>query len=574
MISHIRNNLWIPLSFAVIFLVTVVFRPLLPIDETRYLSVAWEMLLRQDWLAPLTVNGQPYHHKPPFLFWAINTVWLLTGPSRWAATIVPALMGMSSVFLTMLLTEKLFPRDTQRASRVALIMMGCLPYLVYSSMIMFDVTMTFFVLLTLLALVAFSQAQKWRYIIFMSLMLGLGILTKGPVAYLYTIFPMLLGPLWHRYPLSKLKWYGSCFSALLLSIIPVLFWLIPVLRQSDDHFAFWLVWEQTAGRITGNFNAAHARPFYFYVPIIVIFMMPWIFFPKFWTQIMVIKSKISSDPGVRFILCWIIPVFISFSIISGKQPHYLVPIIPGMAIIIAVLLQDLKMATLKISTRLLILIFVLSHAVGAQTLFKDYDLMPIARYVEAHPDDDWAYTKKYHGEVTFLAHRIRPIDVVQPEAIEAWFTAHPSGYAIIGFKDIKQFKNLTLVMDIPYRGKRMGVFKREIKKSRSATQDHAMAVPKILPISAVAPIATMPQNIMRNAGFNAPAPLIFAATAPRIPKRAMLKMATTGKIKVEGRKKIVSTGSPAPKENAVAEAKAACNGLAVVRSLMPSSSRA
>lgn len=461
MISHIKNNLWIPLGFAVLFLITVVFRPLLPIDETRYLSVAWEMLLRQDWLAPLTINGQPYHHKPPLLFWAINAVWLLTGPSRWAATIIPVLMGMSSVFLTMFLTEKLFPRDIQRASRVSFIMVGCLPYLVYSSMIMFDVTMTFFVMLTLLSLVSFSQEQKWRYVMFMSLMLGLGVLTKGPVAYLYAIFPILLGPLWHQHPLPKLKWYGGCLLAILFSMIPVLLWLIPVLRQSDDHFAFWLVWEQTAGRITGNFNAAHARPFYFYIPIIVILMMPWIFFPKFWKEIKTVKSQIGADHGIRFILCWIIPVFISFSFISGKQPHYLVPIIPGIAIITTVLLQDVRMVTLKILTMSLMFVFVLAHVTGAQTVLKDYDLMPIARYVEDHPDQDWVYAKKYHGEVTFLAHMTKPMDVVQPEAIDDWFATHPFGYAIIGFRDIEQLKPLTLMMDIPYRGKRMGIFKKE-----------------------------------------------------------------------------------------------------------------
>ncbi|VAW80265.1 Polymyxin resistance protein ArnT, undecaprenyl phosphate-alpha-L-Ara4N transferase; Melittin resistance protein PqaB, partial [hydrothermal vent metagenome] len=36
-------------------------RPLLPVDETRYLSVAWEMWWRGDFLVPY-LNGEAYHH--------------------------------------------------------------------------------------------------------------------------------------------------------------------------------------------------------------------------------------------------------------------------------------------------------------------------------------------------------------------------------------------------------------------------------------------------------------------------------------------------------------------------------
>ncbi|MBI2235329.1 MAG: glycosyltransferase family 39 protein, partial [Micavibrio aeruginosavorus] len=64
-------SLFVPLSFLGMFLAVVLLRPLLPIDETRYVTVAWEMFLRHDPLAPLTVNGTPYHHKPPLLFWLI-----------------------------------------------------------------------------------------------------------------------------------------------------------------------------------------------------------------------------------------------------------------------------------------------------------------------------------------------------------------------------------------------------------------------------------------------------------------------------------------------------------------------
>ncbi len=45
----------------------IVFRPVLPVDETRYLAVAWEMWFRDDFIVPY-LNGEPYHHKPPCFF--------------------------------------------------------------------------------------------------------------------------------------------------------------------------------------------------------------------------------------------------------------------------------------------------------------------------------------------------------------------------------------------------------------------------------------------------------------------------------------------------------------------------
>ncbi|VAW74626.1 Polymyxin resistance protein ArnT, undecaprenyl phosphate-alpha-L-Ara4N transferase; Melittin resistance protein PqaB, partial [hydrothermal vent metagenome] len=61
---------WLELLVAVAALAAIQLwlRPLLPVDETRYLSVAWEMWSRGDFLVPY-LNGEAYSHKPPLLFW-------------------------------------------------------------------------------------------------------------------------------------------------------------------------------------------------------------------------------------------------------------------------------------------------------------------------------------------------------------------------------------------------------------------------------------------------------------------------------------------------------------------------
>lgn len=445
----------IVLALAVLFLSAVFFRPLLPVNETRYMSAAWEMYLRGDWLAPLTLNFQPYHHKPPLLFWLINLSWSVFGVSRWAALLPIIVMAGLSLELTRRLGRALFPAMTARPEAPAYLMLGSAPFLIYGSIVMFDVTLTVFVLLTLLSLYRFAETRRPVYILAMALAMGLGVLTKGPVAWLYVIFPMILGRFWLAQGRADRGWSLGCLAAVLLSVLPVLLWLVPVLLATDKHFAFWLIWEQTAGRISGNFNDAHVRPFYFYLPLIPVMFLPWALFPSFWRKIKAFRRF--ETTGERFLLCWLTPVFLSFSLISGKQPHYLLPLLPGVMILIAA-----HMPAMADKARIVALCCVAALALGqaaaAPTVFKYYDLQPMADYVARQADRDWAFVRKYHGELTFLGRLEHGLHSEDYETIGVWFKMHPDGMAVIRYGDPEQVKDYKMLFTMPYRGRHLGVF--------------------------------------------------------------------------------------------------------------------
>lgn len=89
------GKLWpILIGVAVVLAALVAMRPLLPIDETRYLSVAWEMWQSGD-PVHLTKNGEMYTHKTPLLFGMINLVWLVTGVSEFAARLLALLVQLA-----------------------------------------------------------------------------------------------------------------------------------------------------------------------------------------------------------------------------------------------------------------------------------------------------------------------------------------------------------------------------------------------------------------------------------------------------------------------------------------------
>ncbi|MCB1556035.1 MAG: glycosyltransferase family 39 protein [Alphaproteobacteria bacterium] len=464
MISRFLPGLFVPVALCALFLTAIVFRPLLPIDETRYMSVAWEMWLRGDWLAPLTLNFELYHHKPPFLFWAINAAWSVFGVSRGSALIPIFLASLAFVYLTHRLARTLF--DAKTASLIPYLTVGSLPFLLYGTLVMFDITLSVFILSSLLALLSYARTRHPAFLLWMALAMGIGVLTKGPVMWLYVIFPVFLAPVWLPALPGKttkkgwLSWYGGCALAFFLSTVPVLLWLIPVLKASDPDFAFWLIWEQTAGRISGNMGSSHARPIYFYLPFLPVLFLPWMALPSFWRGLPSLRDAFQTQAGVRFIACWVIPVFIAFSLISGKQPHYMLPLLPGILLFFAARITT-PVARLRIVASGMVAALILFQVISSQTIFKKYDLRPIASYVQAHEDKDWAFVRKYQGEITFLGRLQKSFAPEEHGTLAAWFAAHPGGLAVVRYTHQSDIAGFDPIMTMSYRGRNIGVFQEK-----------------------------------------------------------------------------------------------------------------
>ncbi len=92
--------------------VAILSRPLTPIDETRYLAVAWEMWEKNEYLV-MHKNGAPYSDKPPLLFWLYNLGWVLTGVNEWWPRLVSPLFSFGSLWLTLKISRRLWPEDRE-----------------------------------------------------------------------------------------------------------------------------------------------------------------------------------------------------------------------------------------------------------------------------------------------------------------------------------------------------------------------------------------------------------------------------------------------------------------------------
>jgi len=324
--------LWLAVVVATLFT-----RPLWPVDETRYASVAWEMWLRGDFLVPY-LNGEPYSHKPPLLFWLIHLGWAVFGVNDWWPRLVPALFALANLFLCARLARRLWPGDRDIGPLAALLLFGGLLWLIFTGLLMFDMLMVFATLLGMAGLLRAWRERDWRGWLVVGAAIGMGVLAKGPVILLHILPVALLAPWWitEQRPERWRHWYAGIGLAMVIGAAIALAWAIPAALVGGPAYGDAIFWGQTAGRVAASF--AHRLPWWWYLPLLPLLLFPWLLWPPVWRALMRMRAY-GRNAGVRFCLAWSVPVFIGFSLISGKQPQYLLPLFAAFALLVSHNLQ-------------------------------------------------------------------------------------------------------------------------------------------------------------------------------------------------------------------------------------------
>lgn len=332
MYSLLPPRLWIALFWALLMVVTLLTRPLLPVDETRYVAVAWEMWVRNDFLVPY-LNGSTYSHKPPLLFWLMQFSWRLFGVNDWTPRLIAPAFSLAAVFLSISVARLLWPGRQRVAELTPFVLFGFFFWIIYSTLMMFDMMLAFFALLGLYSVLhaAYSGITVGRWL-WLGIAIGGGVLTKGPVILLHILPVALLAPWWfdrNRRAIGWLRWYFGIFFGVLVGAAIALAWAVPAGMSGGEAYRNAIFFGQTSGRLVKSF--AHRLPWWWYLQSLPLLLLPWLLWRPLWQGV----RRLKLDHGLRFCLCWLLPVFVAFSLISGKRIHYLLPLIPGVALCIA-----------------------------------------------------------------------------------------------------------------------------------------------------------------------------------------------------------------------------------------------
>lgn len=464
------------------------------IDETRYLSAAWEMWQRGDLLVPY-LNGEPYPHKPPLFFWLIHLSWALFGVSEWAARLVPALAGLAGALLAMPLAVRLWPGKPRLATLSAWMLFSTGFWLLWTTAVMFDLLVAVCAEIALLGVLVAWREARWGGWLLAGFGIGLGILAKGPVIFLYVLPVALLAPVWmvEQRPGSWLRWYGGVFGALLLGAVIGLSWALPAAIAGGEHYANRILWGQTAGRVVDSF--AHQRPFWWYLPLLLPLLYPWSLWPPLWCGVRV-RLSAGWESGERFSLLIFAVGLGSFSLVSGKQTHYLLPLFPFLALCAARALEEtearypgFRLLALPLAPPigLGLLLLALPHIPGAgeqaawvarlsplggslillaagvslllarrfpptlwpglvsvlllaasvpgilREVARNYEVDAVGQLIgEAQQaGHSVAVFGKYHGEFNFAGRLTRPVEEIERDGFETWKGRHPDGLLVL-----------------------------------------------------------------------------------------------------------------------------------------------
>lgn len=497
------------LLLAALTAVALLTRPLMPIDETRYVSVAWEMWLRGDFLVPFK-NGEPYSHKPPFMFWMFHAGWALFGVNDWWPRLVLPLFSAGALLLTYSLARRLWPQCAGLGGQATLVLVSTQLWIVFSTSVMFDVMLAFWVLFGMHGVLAAADGKR-RGFVLLGIAIGMGVLTKGPVI-LLNLLPVTVLALWWHPGLTWGRWFGGVGLALLLGTAIALLWAIPAGQVGGEAYRNAIFWGQTADRMVESF--AHRRPFWWYLPLLPLLLFPWFVWPGLW-KALAHHRKVGLDRGMRFCLAWMLPVFVAFSFISGKQPHYLVPLFPAFALLAARVLSAFSgtraglpaLMTVALGGVLIlaasgqvaalnaqvatppplwpgVLLVLLGGAswmagrrgvspllnmtlLGAGTLASIqlaamhalgplYDIKPLALAIKQVQDAGRpvANAARYHAQYQFLGRLEAPLIELQGTELARWLEAHPEGHVVIYLKKGRQsLDGLPVLHKQAYRGK-------------------------------------------------------------------------------------------------------------------------
>jgi 4-amino-4-deoxy-L-arabinose transferase-like glycosyltransferase len=314
-------------------------RDIWDIDEGMHAAIAQTMLLSGDWVTPV-FNGEAFFDKPVLFNWLNAISFRLFGFTEFAARLPAALAGLGSVLLAWQLGRKLYG---ERAGFLAgLILATSLEFTILSRVVQYDIPFTFFVTLTLFCFAGGIIDERKRRFYFLGFYAAaaLAVLTKGPIG---LILPGLVVII---YLLSSRRLYLLKEMQILPGIVVFMIIVTPwflLMEQANDGYLEYFIFKQHLGNFLGGEGAMkprHPEPFYYYVPIILAGLLPWsALLPQSIIRAWRSKSDSASDLS-RFLVIWILAMFVFFSAATSKLSTYLLPVFPACSILIGCYLSE------------------------------------------------------------------------------------------------------------------------------------------------------------------------------------------------------------------------------------------
>jgi 4-amino-4-deoxy-L-arabinose transferase-like glycosyltransferase len=313
-------------------------------NEAFYVETPREMMERGDYLFP-TFNYEPRLNKPVLSYWIVAAFYALVGVSPGVQRIPIALGGVVIIAVAFLLGRAAWgARTTDDPSRGAdaglwaAIGLAVSPrLLMFARRIFIDIYISMFMALTLLFFVLVERHPERRrlWLVLMYVAVGLGTLTKGPMAIVLPGLVFLLYLLAHR-ELGRIRDMMILPGVVIVAAIVVPWYAALYQRDGWTYIASFVFGENLA-RFTDGVGVNAERGPFFYVPVVLGDAFPWsLLLPAAAAVWLVDRNRTASvaTPARRvqtLLWLWILVIVGFFSASEAKQDLYIFPIVPAVA---------------------------------------------------------------------------------------------------------------------------------------------------------------------------------------------------------------------------------------------------
>lgn len=320
-------------------------RKLVKSDEGRYAEISREMAQSGDWITP-RYNDVKYFEKPPLLYWASAAAFKVFGETEWAARLWVALTGFAGVLIAYFAGCALFGAT---AGLLGAIVLASSPLWVLASHFnTTDMGVSFFIEAALLAFLAAQRAgtseRKVRFLMLACwAAMGFAVLSKGLIG---IVLPGLVLACYVTItrdfrPIGRLH----LGKGLLLFLIIVVPWFLAVSLRNPEFPRFFFIHEHF-GRFTQVEGYNRYGPWWYFLAIIAVGMLPWIFIvPRGLAEGLSFRGRDSAsevEPRL-FLLLWIVVITVFFSVSRSKLPGYIVPVVPALSLLVGLALSRMSM---------------------------------------------------------------------------------------------------------------------------------------------------------------------------------------------------------------------------------------
>lgn len=309
--------------------------PFIGFDEGVYSECSREMLASGDYAVP-RVGGDYFFDKPPLCYWLQAGSMRVLGVNPLGARLPTAIVGLLMVGWTVFLGGRLFGGKAGLYAGFALA--SSILYAVPARMAIMDQAFSFTISLALGAflLTYLRLIPRWGYVGCWAAM-GAASLIKGPAGVVLALITAV------AFLVIRRDWRGIPRAMPALGIVAFLAialpWHLIVQSRTGGAFAAEFFLHQNLARAMGQ-DFHHNSSLFLYIPLFALGFFPWsIFFIKAWDVHVRIRADGDDRTGqaALFAGVWTVSIIAVFSFAKSKLPGYILPALPGAALLVGLM---------------------------------------------------------------------------------------------------------------------------------------------------------------------------------------------------------------------------------------------